>query len=908
MRCPRCYFDGHSTNGACPRCGYYPMSASGDLPGRENRASVSSRPLTTSRPLTVSSPLPVRTLKRGDVLRQGRYRVLEQLLLPENQQGQGTAWFATDTQSPQGRVIIREVSMLEELPANRSQVARSIALRLTELSQHPGFPKVIDVFNEQDNYYIVMRHMEGESLAALLRRQGGALPERMVAEFGRQLCEMLSILARQQPPMVHGGISPETIIVNQERTRVSLIHLPLFPPNEVASSKAPSGYRAPEQVRGSAELASDQYAVAATLHYAVTGYDANERMAFFHPPARRLNPAVSARMESILSQALRLSIPQRYARPSDMQKDFAALLTSYPPETDLSATPVTTPLALDSLQMRQRSRNRSLLDVGIFAGIGIIVLFGFLLFYVRPFAGIGANSVSASPTPNLTATALALQQAFNGELAVEAQTYQKSGIGMSDGRFAFDIYRGRNDLNEKKQAGLAIQQGNGSSAVDLLRKATAEDPNDGEAQIYNEDVHVLQSGAPSVTVVLGLPIDGSDADINRDRTNMEAAFLMQHKVNLANLLPHGLKLRILIDSSGANTSDVATVAQFIANRVSLAGNLDHIIAVVGWPYSKETINARDIIASVHLPLISQTASSVKLTNTNPYFFRVNPADDQQGKTLGELAVNQLHAKTILVLRDQTDSYSDSLADAFIGDAKALNATIINNPSDYFSESNTTVAQYSKVVDDAIANKVDLIFMAGFDVDAVRLAVAVGNAYRANPTSVYLQSLKILGGDGLDTGLVLGQGNGPDSALAVQYPQDMQRLIFSAFGDPDEWAFLKIPQNKWPSFFADWKSTYQSSTVTAPAPPPGNDAILTYDAVGVVINAASLVHGNLTGQAIRDALASLGTGSIPVFQGVSGQIHFGADSNPIDKAVVVLQVADVNGSNQIILRAVGGKFE
>jgi len=176
MRCPRCYFDGHSTNGACPRCGYYPMSASGDLPGMEDRTSISSRPLTTGRPATLYSLPPMKTLKRGDVLRQGRYRLLEQLALPENQQSQGTAWLATDTQSPQSRVVIREVALLEELPANRSQEARSIALRLTELSQHPGFPKVIDVFSEQDTYYIVMRNMDGDSLATLLRRQGGAIP------------------------------------------------------------------------------------------------------------------------------------------------------------------------------------------------------------------------------------------------------------------------------------------------------------------------------------------------------------------------------------------------------------------------------------------------------------------------------------------------------------------------------------------------------------------------------------------------------------------------------------------------------------------------------------------------------------------------------------------------------------
>lgn len=884
MRCPRCNFVGDLVDGACAQCGY----RRGDSFSFGSRYTLSSRPLTVIR------------VKRGDVLHQGRYRLVEQLSLPENQQGQGTAWLATDSQSPTGRVIIREVILPEESPENKSQAVRLIALHLSELAQHPGFPRVIDVFSEQDDYFIVLQHIEGDSLATVLKQQGGALPERMVAEFGRQLCEMLSILARHQPPIVHGSISPETIIVSRDRSRVSLIQVPLLPPKEpvMSMTNAASGYRAPEQARGNIEPSSDLYVVAVTLHYAVTGYDPSERMTFFHPPARRLNPTVTPRMEAILAQQLRLSVAQRYARPSDMQKDLSALITSYRNDSDRLVAPTTAPLGLDSIQLRQRSRNRSLLDIGIFAAVGIIILFGFLLVSLRPFAGTSATP--ASPTPNVTATSLARQQA---ELALEMQTYQKKGIGISDGRFAFDIYAGRNDINEKKLAAQAIQHNDLSSAVELLRKATTEDPIDGEAQIYNEDVHLLQSGAPDVTIVLGLPIDGSDADLSIDRNDMESAFLVQHKVNVDNLLPGGLKLRILVDSSGAKNDDVGTVAQFIANRVK-SGNLDHIIAVVGWPYSTQTINARDIIASVHVPLISQSASSVTLTGSSPYFFRVNPPDDQQGKTLGDLAVSQLGDKTILVLRDKTDSYSVSLADAFIADVKAHNGIAINNPDDYFSETNTTVAQYQRVVADAVGNRVNLIFIAGLDVDAVRLAVAVGNAYRANPTP-YLGSLRILGGDAVDTGLLLGQVNGPDAQLALQFPQDVQRLIFTAFGHPDEWSFLKIPQNQQPSFLGDWSKTYQSSSVTAPA--PGNDAILTYDAFCVIVRASSLVHGSLTGQAIRDALASLGTGTLPPYQGVSGQIHFDANGNPVDKAIVVLQVEDRNGANQIVLLQVAGKF-
>ncbi len=918
MRCPQCNFVGSPVNGACPRCGYSdmsgpsgPLSMGGSHPGAITPAAL--RRMSTSRPLSASLPgvLVVQELKRGDSLRQGRYRLLEQLTLPENQQGQGAAWLATDAQTPQGRVVIRAVRLQEELPANRSQVARSIALRLSDLAQNSGFPKVLDVFSEHEEYYIVLQYTEGESLASVLRRQGGTLPERTVAEFGRQLCELLSAMSRQEPPTVHGGISPDTIIVSPDGSRVSLIHMPLFPPEEIANSKAPAGYRAPEQARGSVEPASDLYAVAAVLHHAVTGYDPNERVAFFHPPARRLNPAVSARMEAILAQELHLSIAQRYARPIDMQKDFAALQFSYGTTADggrpMSAA--ATPASLDFIQMRQRSRNRSLLDVGIFAGVGLLLLLAFVLFYVRPFSGGGirVNTAGAGPTPNLTATALAMQQALAHELALEASTFQKRGIGISDGRFDFDTFTGRQDVSDKQHAGQALQRGDLSTASQLLSQAINEDPRDGEALIYNEDLHVLQRGLPYVTVVLGLPIANDDALLGFDRSDMESAYLLQHRVNQQNLLPHGLQLRILIDSSGENNSDVGTVAQFVANRATI-GNPDHIIAVIGWPFSSQTTNAIDILSSVHIPLISQTASSVELSNSSPYFFRVNPADDQQGTALGAYAVNDLGAKSVLVLRDPKDPYSNSLANAFTKGVTSLHEVAINSSADYFVKTATTVAQYQQQVTDAVNNRVSLIFIAGLDVDAVRLAVAVGNAASANPDSTYLANLKILGGDGLDTGLLLGQGSGPDVTLAIDHPQDVQRLIFSAFGDPGEWALEKIPQSSRPVFFSDWSDTYQSSAVSANnAPPPDENAILTYDAFGVVTRAATLARGDLTGSSIRTALTTIGVGSIPVYQGVSGQIHFGADGNPIDKAVVVLHVEPVNGQNQIVLIQIAGKF-
>ncbi len=175
-------------------------------------------------------------------------------------------------------------------------------------------------------------------------------------------------------------------------------------------------------------------------------------------------------------------------------------------------------------------------------------------------------------------------------------------------------------LASNRELPAALQQGNASSAIDLLTAATTADPADGEAQIYNEDLHIALRGAPYISIVLGLSIDNNPSDLVRARADLESAFLAQHEINTKGLLPHGLQLHLLIDNSGEDDRNVATVAQFIANRVK-AGNPDHIVAVVGWPTSDASINARDILAGISLPMISQTASSTELSGSSPYFFR-----------------------------------------------------------------------------------------------------------------------------------------------------------------------------------------------------------------------------------------------------------------------------------------------
>jgi serine/threonine protein kinase len=325
---------------------------------------------------------------RGDVLCEGRYRLVSQIDLPEIQRKQGTAWSALDLMVSHRRVVIREMLLPPNLMRGASveRAASMTMQRLKELGQHPGFPSVLDFFQHGGTFFLVLLYPEGESLASLLRRQGGALPESVVAEYACQLCDLLTIMEEQRPPIVHGSISPETIFINEDKQLAGLVHLPLFQPEAAPahSGQVSAGYYAPEQVHGELTPSSDLYGLAVTMHHAVTGYDPRSRLALFHPPARRLNPAVTPQMEMILTRQLSLSTSQRYARPSEMRRDLVALLESYPVSMDGQvADQKVNPLELSATQLREQSKNTVLLNMGVFAAICILLLVGALFAVLR---------------------------------------------------------------------------------------------------------------------------------------------------------------------------------------------------------------------------------------------------------------------------------------------------------------------------------------------------------------------------------------------------------------------------------------------------------------------------------------------------------------------------------------------
>ena len=187
-----------------------------------------------------------------DPVQLGRY----ELALPLSHGPLGELWAATVTDGPEtGRVVAVRRVRLSGLP----EEVRKRAVSAAEISKglrHPKVAAVLDVFADADELVIVSEHVDGESLATLMRNAASQkhpiLPSVAVA-IARDATDAL-IAARAHfadsagAPVPYGGLVPEGLVI------AGFGDTMLMEPSVLgtlgdAPLRAPAlSYRAPEQL------------------------------------------------------------------------------------------------------------------------------------------------------------------------------------------------------------------------------------------------------------------------------------------------------------------------------------------------------------------------------------------------------------------------------------------------------------------------------------------------------------------------------------------------------------------------------------------------------------------------------------------------------------------------------------
>ncbi len=880
MECPSCKAENRPGVRYCSNCGKQ-LATTGSSSETENT-------------LAASSAV-ARSLSPGSRLQGGRYTIKRVL----GQGGMGAALLATDYRLDGKPVVIKE--LLAD-PATAQDDVRNFRREVSTLAHidHPLIPNVTDHFQEGTRYFMVQEYVEGETLEERMELLHQPMRERDVLIYASEVLDILDYLSMQTPPIVHRDIKPANIIISTKDRHAHLVDFGIARADitrnaqrKQTSALGTPGYAPPEQYQGNADPRSDLYALGATLHYLFTNRDPRNHPPFIYPPVRTFNPQLSPEIEPILRRALVNDINQRYQSAAEMKRDIDAILQQrygisgtlnafmvgasnmqdaviVPPAPPAPATPqppvlppviptpiTPTPSSPTPVAQKQKRRNTPY----------IILLL--LLLLLLLLGGVYAAFVYLLPHHAQTNTGKG-----NGTTTITGIGVTKRGnesIGISDGTIALDVARTDGTLKQQAASALKQNSNNTSTAISLLNQAITQDSSDAEAHIYLENLRVTSSGSPYVTIVVTTMLSGDPGTIQVGRDDLQGAYVAQKEFNVGAKLYNGAQVRLLIANTGSQTSYATQVAQQI---VQLAQSDKTFVGVMGWPYSSRALQVIRTLSQAHIPSVSPTASSDELSGISQYFFRVAPSNKIQGVAGAKYAEQVLHAHKAVLFFDPGDPYSQSLAQDFSTQFQGDGNQIVKTEQYTVGKP----ASLPSLLQDALQQKPDMLYFSGYAND-------IGTLLTDLPPS----NMPIMGGDAL-----YELGGYPSSARA-----GFSHLHFTAFAYPDEWGVLGFAARS-PSFFTSYPAAFDPNRLHQGSPygftRADNDAILAYDATTALLNGVNLAmtqskQTHVTPEAVRQGLTQV-TGS-NAFQGVSGQIAFAANGDPIDKSIVILYV-DPNG--------------
>src|SRR5579862_2681812 len=156
------------------------------------------------------------------------------------------------------------------------------------------------------------------------------------------------------------------------------------------------------------------------------------------------------------------------------------------------------------------------------------------------------------------------------------------------------------------------------------------------------------------------------------------------------------KIKLVEGDIQVDPGKATTVAQEFASN-------SKIVAVVGPDASFAVDSAGPIFTKARIAFVSGSATRVSLTNGQyPTFFRVVPNDGVQGPTDARYMIQQLHAKKVMLVDNQTD-YSTGLNSAIASVLQAAGVTVVNGST------TTTQTDFSSLVA-TIGADVDVVFL------------------------------------------------------------------------------------------------------------------------------------------------------------------------------------------------------
>ena len=232
------------------------------------------------------------------------------------QGGMGAVYQARDIKR-QTIYAIKEMSLSMVPPAERKQAVANFKTEARMLAglSHPNLPTFSGFFTEGARHFLVMEYIDGFTLEEYLERNHAPFPERRVLGWARQLCDVLSYLHNQRPPIIFRDMKPGNIMLTRNG-RVKLIDFGiarLFQHSNAHDTQllGTPGFAPPEQYgKSQTDERSDIYSLAITLFQLMT--NTLSEKGFGLRDVQAINPTISLPVARALEKASALDPEERF--------------------------------------------------------------------------------------------------------------------------------------------------------------------------------------------------------------------------------------------------------------------------------------------------------------------------------------------------------------------------------------------------------------------------------------------------------------------------------------------------------------------------------------------------------------------------------------------------------------------
>ena len=254
----------------------------------------------------------------GSVI-DGKYEILRKI----GQGGMSVVYLAMDTHlNKQWAVkeIRKKGNGKDDVVIVNSLLAEADMMKKLD---HPSLPRIVDIIDNGETIFVVMDYIEGESLDKILLEYGPQ-PEELVIAWAKQLCDVLSYLHSQKPPIIYRDMKPANIMLKPEGN-IKIIDFGIareYKEQSMADTTVlgTKGYAPPEQYSGQTDARSDIFALGMTMHHLLTGID--PRGGEKYVPVRMWNPELSEGIEIIIDKCVQPAAENRYQNCSDLLYDL----------------------------------------------------------------------------------------------------------------------------------------------------------------------------------------------------------------------------------------------------------------------------------------------------------------------------------------------------------------------------------------------------------------------------------------------------------------------------------------------------------------------------------------------------------------------------------------------------------